>query len=102
VLPNGTALQIPPGLSEVMIGREDPVSNIFPQIDLETHDGLNNGVGRTHAKLIVQGGQVHVVDLSSVNGTWVNTQKLAPNQPYPLNNGDELRVGKMKTRYYSQ
>lgn len=44
VLPNGTALQIPPGLSEVMIGREDPVSNIFPQIDLETHDGLNNGV----------------------------------------------------------
>ncbi|HEU5370383.1 MAG TPA: zinc ribbon domain-containing protein, partial [Ktedonobacterales bacterium] len=34
------------GKSEALIGREDAVSNIFPDIDLTPHNGEDGGVGR--------------------------------------------------------
>lgn len=85
----------------VIIGREDPVSNVFPEIDLESLGGMNSGVGRQHAQLQVQGGQVVLIDMNTVNGTFVNKQKLIPSQPRPLSNGDEVRLGKFVMTYYS-
>ena len=83
------------------MGREDPVSGVFPDIDLDPYGGHEAGVGRQHAQLIIQGGQVHIEDLDSVNGTAVNKQRIQPRQPHPLNNGDEVRLGKMGMIYYS-
>jgi pSer/pThr/pTyr-binding forkhead associated (FHA) protein len=96
-----TTLPIPPGKMEVIIGREDPVSSVFPEIDLEAHNGMQQGVGRKHVRLICQGGQTYVEDLQTVNGTFLKGQKLQPGQRYPLNNGDELILGKLKLTYYS-
>lgn len=94
-------LAFPQGKQAVLIGREDPVSGIFPEVDLDQHGGQEAGVGRQHARLTAQGGQVFIEDLNSVNGTAVNKQKLPPGQPRPLNSGDELRLGKMVLIYYS-
>jgi pSer/pThr/pTyr-binding forkhead associated (FHA) protein len=98
---SGVSLTIPPGKPEVVIGREDPVSNVFPEVDLESHNGLDNGVGRKHAKLVIQGGQTFLEDLQSVNGTSVRGQKLQPGQRVALNNGDEFILGRLKCTYYS-
>lgn len=98
---SNTSLPIHPGVQEVMIGREDPVSGIFPEIDLDPYGGHEAGVGRQHAKLSVQGGQVHLEDLNSVNGTFLNRRKLVSGQPMPVNNGDELRFGKLVFNYYT-
>jgi len=98
---SNTSIQIPPGKQTVVIGREDPVSGIFPDIDLDPYGGHDAGVGRRHAQLVLQGGQVCIEDLESVNGTVVNKQKLSPRQPQPLKNGDELRIGKMVLIYIS-
>ena len=95
----GVSLPIPQGKSVILIGREDPVSGIFPEIDLDPHGGQDAGVGRRHAQLLVQGGQLLIEDLNSVNGTAVNRQKLIPNQPQPLKAGDEIRLGKMALIY---
>jgi pSer/pThr/pTyr-binding forkhead associated (FHA) protein len=84
------------------MGREDPVSGIFPEIDLDPYGAQEDGVGRKHAQLVLQGGQVCIEDLDSVNGTAVNKQKLAPHQPRPLKDGDELRLGKMVIIYHAQ
>ena len=84
------------------MGREDPVSGVFPDIDLDPHGGHESGVGRRHAQLIWQGGQVCLEDLDSVNGTAVNRQRLAPRQPQPLKDGDEVRLGKMILIYYAR
>jgi pSer/pThr/pTyr-binding forkhead associated (FHA) protein len=98
---SNATIQIPTGKQTVIVGREDPVSGIFPEIDLEAHDGMNAGVGRQHAKITAQGGQILLEDLGSVNGTFINKQKVLPSQPKPLNNGDELRFGKLVINYYS-
>jgi pSer/pThr/pTyr-binding forkhead associated (FHA) protein len=98
---SNVSLAIPPGKQAIVIGREDPVSGVFPDIDLDPHGGHEAGVGRRHAQLILQGSQLYIEDLDSVNGTVVNKEKLAPRQPHLLNHGDELRFGKMVLMYYS-
>lgn len=94
-------LPIPGGKQAIVIGREDPVSGVFPDIDLDPHGGHEGGVGRKHAQLILKDGQLFIEDLESVNGTAVNRQRLAPHQPQPLKSGDEIRFGKVAIIYYS-
>lgn len=94
-------INIPPNKTEAFVGREDPVSGIFPEIDLDPHGGHDSGVGRKHARLFLQGNQLMLEDLDSVNGTFLNKQKLAPRQPQPVNNGAELRFGKIVTIYHA-
>jgi len=95
------ALPFPPGKTEVLVGREDPVSGVFPDIDLTDHGGDEGGISRQHARIFVQGTQVLVEDLNSTNYTYVNQQRLTPGQSHPLNNGDEVRFGRVKLNYYS-
>lgn len=83
------------GKNEVLIGREDPVSNIYPDIDLTPHGGEEGGVSRLHAKLFLNGSQYLVEDQNSTNFTFINRQKLAPKTPTPIKDGDELRLGRV-------
>jgi pSer/pThr/pTyr-binding forkhead associated (FHA) protein len=94
-----TSLPIPPGKQTIVIGREDPVSGIFPDLDLDPHGGLEAGVGRQHARLVLLDGQVCLEDLNSVNGTALNRQRLSALQPSPIKDGDEIRLGKLVLIY---
>jgi hypothetical protein len=89
------------GKSEYLIGREDPVSNIYPDIDLTPHHGEDYGVSRMHAKIIQQSGQYLVEDLNSTNFTYVNRQRLAAKTPTPIKDGDELRFGKVEATFHA-
>ncbi|GAB4443416.1 MAG: zinc ribbon domain-containing protein [Anaerolineae bacterium] len=90
-------LDFPNGTISLVVGREDPVSDIFPEINLEPHDGEYGGVSRRHAVFSWRNGQWHVEDLDSTNFTFVNKQKLPPHQFTPVKNGDEIRFGKIAT-----
>lgn len=98
---SNTSLSVPSGKSGVLIGREDPVSNHFPDIDLTAHGGDEGGVGRRHATLHLQNGQASLEDHQSVNGTYVNRQRLQSGNPQLLNDGDELRFGRVVLMYYT-
>jgi len=75
------------------IGRSDPHSNIFPEVDLSKYDAETK-VSRRHARIRRQGDTYLIEDLGSVNGTWINDAvRLAPNQPRALESGDKLRLG---------
>ena len=87
------------GKSEILIGREDPISNIYPDVDLTPHGGEEGGVSRLHAKIFLQGSQYMVEDENSTNFTFVNKQKLAPKTPTPINNGDEIRLGRVVMKF---
>lgn len=89
------------GKSEWVVGREDPVSNIYPDLDLTEHGGEEGGVSRLHAKVYQSGGQYSIEDQNSTNFTFVNRQKLAPKTPQPLNDGDEIRFGRVVVKFQS-
>jgi hypothetical protein len=92
-------LPLPKERIEITIGREDPVSSIFPDIDLEPHGGHDAGVGRQHARLVIIEGRLCLVDLNSTNSTFVNRRKIPAGTPQPVNDGDEIRLGRFVLRY---
>jgi pSer/pThr/pTyr-binding forkhead associated (FHA) protein len=77
----------------VHMGRLDPASNIFPEVDLTNDGGVEKGVSRRHARILKRGAKIYIEDLGSSNGTFVNGQKLSPYFPEALTNGDSLRLG---------
>lgn len=98
VAASGAALPLP-NAAQAIIGRGDPVSNFFPEIDLNPYGAIENGVGRRHIRLFVQAGQVLIEDMDSTNGTLLNSQKLAARQPQLLRDGDQISVGKLLLRF---
>ena len=50
----------------------------------------DNTVSRFHAKITKEGDGLYLTDLNSTNGTFLNQEKLAPNEKRRLSPGDEL------------
>jgi CRP-like cAMP-binding protein len=94
----GTAFFFSSG-DETTIGRADPVTGILPDIDLTPVD-TNRSVSRRHAKIIRTGGEYHVLEeVGTVNGTYVNDQRIPTGVPVTIHDGDLLKIGliSMKT-----
>jgi hypothetical protein len=87
-----------PLTKEVTIGRLDPASASFPDVDLTSDDALEKGISRRHAKITRHGRKVFIEDLGSINGTFVNRKKLTPYLPEALRSGDQLHMGKLMLR----
>lgn len=95
-----------PGASALVVVRGPNVGVIFvldqevvtagrhPQSDLFLDDVT---VSRHHAKVIERDGQHHVVDLNSLNGTYVNRALI--DGEVVLRHGDELQIGKFRLVY---
>lgn len=98
VIATSNAILPLPNAPQVIIGRADPVSNAYPDVDLTPHGALDQGVGRRHARVFVQNGQFQIEDLNSTNGTLLNGRRLAPQQPQVLRDGDLIQIGKMMMR----
>ncbi len=92
-----TALSIPDA-TQAIIGRADPVSGVYPDIDLASYGALEQGVGRRHLRISMQHGQIMAEDLDSTNGSYLNGQRLLAHTAQPLKNGDELRLGRLALR----
>lgn len=76
-----------------LLGRTDPQSNIFPEVDLSRFDPETK-ISRRHARIWREGETFLVEDLGSINGTVINDAiRLAPRQPRVLDSGDKLRLG---------
>jgi pSer/pThr/pTyr-binding forkhead associated (FHA) protein len=91
---DGSTLEIPVK-DEVIVGREDPISEVFPDLDLTGFDGMEKGVSRKHAVIHRSGAGYTIEDMGSTNGTYVNRKKVQPNVPQAIKPGDELRFGKL-------
>jgi pSer/pThr/pTyr-binding forkhead associated (FHA) protein len=81
------------GKEGYIIGRSDRKSSYIPDIDLAVYRALDKGVSRRHAALVRYQGHIHILDLNSINGTFLNGERLTSDMPYLLSSGDKLRVG---------
>jgi hypothetical protein len=62
----------------------------------------DSNVSRRHAELRPTGDGWTITDLGSTNGVKVNGRDLRPNDPHPLNAGDQLDVGTVDARFEVQ
>lgn len=59
----------------------------------------SNMVSRFHAHLMEKDGRVHLEDLGSGNGSFLNGKQLTANTPELLNDGDRIKLGPVKFRF---
>ena len=83
---------------EFVIGRKSGKTSQVSEalFDLAPLGGYGQGVSRRHLVIrrVKQG--YEVLDLGSVNGTWLNDARLVPHKYYPLDSGSHLRLGSMR------
>ena len=83
---------------ENLLGRRDPMSNIFPEVDLSKYDPQTK-ISRRHARIWKQGEKFLVEDLGSSNGTILSAMgaagavRLTPHKPQLLTSGDRIKLG---------
>ena len=83
---------------EFVLGRKTGKTSqvIEDLLDLSPLGGYSRGVSRRHAAIRRTEQGYEMLDLGSVNGTWLNDGRLVPHKPYPLDSGSHLRLGSMR------
>lgn len=81
----------------------------FPLVENNISIGRSSGntvaldtttLSRYHFSITHDGQQVFITDLESVNGTFVDGEKLTTNQPRLLDGGEEIQVGHLRLIYH--
>lgn len=84
---------------EHIIGRKHLGQAIVPNIDLTEHQSYQGGVSKIHARLVLYPDRAEVFDMYSANGTHINGFRLMPETAMPVNHGDMLTFGRLKTQF---
>ncbi len=80
----------------MVIGRMDRDRLAYPDIDLEPFNAHLLGVSRQHTAISARNSRMTVRDLHSVNGTYLNGERLMPDRDYVLRHGDVLMLGRLQ------
>ncbi len=83
---------------ELIIGRTAQDSVIEPDIDLVNYDAQKLGVSRVHLTLKRHENNITISDMGSSNFTYLNGERVYPQEVRVLRDGDELRLGKLVMR----
>ena len=81
--------------SEIIIGRDDPISGVHPEIDLTPYGAESGGVSRRHVRLTMVDGQWMITDLQSTNHTRVNGVRIDPGVPTLLPDSAQVVLGRI-------
>ncbi|MCD6506939.1 FHA domain-containing protein [Candidatus Poribacteria bacterium] len=84
-------VQIGGELIERELDEGEHVVGSSPQAHIQLADP-NRYISRRHAKLIVRGGELFIVDLGSTNGTFVNGRRIEPNEEVKVGTSDRIEL----------
>ena len=85
---------------ETTVGRKDPVTGIYPGIDLTPVDSQRS-TSRRHAKIYRKGGKFYAAEgIGTMNGTFVNGNRLETGVPVEIHDGDEVRFGVVNLTFH--
>lgn len=88
---DGQVFELPS--SNTLIGRSDERRGIFVDIELTDLD-VKKRSSRSHARILEREGEYIVWDLHSMNGTFVNGQRLPEGGRMEIRSGDAIQFGK--------
>lgn len=94
VMPDGTEAAIATD-KEIVVGRQARPDDPPVTLDLEDFDGHELGVSRQHCMMKVFNDKLILVDLDSINGTFVNGKRAKPLKRYQLVDGDTISIGRL-------
>jgi CRP-like cAMP-binding protein len=78
--------------ADSLIGRYDSVTGMTPEVDLTQEDAARN-ISRRHARIVTKDGKHFVAEeIGTMNGTFLNGQKLPTGVLTPIQDGDELTL----------
>jgi len=78
--------------SDSLIGRYDSVTGQTPEVDL-THEDSARNISRRHARIVVKEGKPFVAEeIGTMNGTYLNGQRLQTGVLTPIKDGDDLTL----------
>lgn len=80
---------------DISIGRKPREEDPAVTVDFEVYEGHSLGVSRQHALIKLVKGSLTLVDLDSINGTYINGHRISPIRRYSLQDGDKLSFGKI-------
>jgi CRP-like cAMP-binding protein len=82
-----------------LIGRYDSVTGMTPEVDLSQEDASRN-ISRRHARLVVKEGAFMVAEeIGTMNGTYLNGQKLPTGVLTPIHDGDDLTLCRLQLTF---
>ncbi len=97
-VPSGMEFHLSKG-SETTIGRKDPVTGIYPDIDLTPVDNQRS-VSRRHSKIYRRGNKFFFgEEIGTMNSTFLNGKRLETGIPAEIRTGDEVRFGVVVLRF---
>ena len=78
--------------AESLIGRYDSVTGQSPEVDLTNEDSARN-ISRRHARFVMKDGKPYVAEeIGTMNGTFLNNQKIPTGVLTPIKDGDEFTL----------
>jgi CRP-like cAMP-binding protein len=87
--------------SETTVGRQDPVTGINPDIDLNEVD-TQRSTSRRHAKVYRRGSKFFISEeIGTTNGTFINGTRVETGVPFEIHDGDEVQFGLVKMQFKS-
>jgi CRP-like cAMP-binding protein len=88
--------------SETLVGRRDPVTGINPDVDLTPAD-TQRSTSRRHAKIYRRNGKFFVCEeIGTMNGTFVNAERVETGVPREIEPGDEVQFGLVKLAFRAE
>jgi pSer/pThr/pTyr-binding forkhead associated (FHA) protein len=98
---DGASIALPRTGGDIVIGREDPISGIHPEVDLTPYGGEAGGVSRRHAVLREQNGQWMLTDLDSTNYTRIDGNRLPAHTATPVHDGARVQFGRLEMEFHA-
>ena len=87
---------------ETSVGRRDPVTGINPDIDLTPADSQRS-ISRRHATIFRRDGKFYVrEEIGTMNGTFINEERVQTGVPVEFTDGDQVRFGLVKTVFHAK
>ena len=99
IQPAGVNWEMPIQRTTLLIGRRSDPEGFCPDFDLSFYDP-HGYVSRRQAQITRSGGKYLIIDLGGSNTTAVNRNKLTPQVPQELRNGDQIKVGKIVLKFH--
>lgn len=94
--PTGTRFELVG--ADVSVGRPDSAAGTVPEVDL-TALNQERTVSRRHARIQIRDGRFYAIEeTGTMNGTFVNGQRIEAGRPVEFKPGDEVGFGAVKLR----